>query len=117
MITGIIRRRGAQWFVDHTTPRDREPQLETVAWKITGTIKRGFYGPAPDLAEGLTVTWDHGRPWQAHEHGNYLVLETEREGTVTLAPFPCPKVRAGIDTRYQDGRWQKYSKREGWITA
>lgn len=32
-------------------------------------------------------------------------------------PFPCPKVKKGIETRYFYGTWQKLSKREGWIPA
>ena len=31
-------------------------------------------------------------------------------------PIPCPKVRAGIDVRYRDGRWQKCLK-TGWTNA
>lgn len=31
--------------------------------------------------------------------------------------YPCPRVRKGIETRYHNGSWQKYSKREGWIAA
>ena len=32
-------------------------------------------------------------------------------------PFPAPKVRKGIQLRYNYGRWQKYLKSEGWVTA
>lgn len=32
-------------------------------------------------------------------------------------PIPCPKVRAGIETRYKNERWQKYLKSSGWVTA
>ncbi len=28
-------------------------------------------------------------------------------------PYPCPKVRSNIQTRYHDGRWQKHL-RNGW---
>lgn len=31
-------------------------------------------------------------------------------------PFPCPKVRVGIPTRYRDGRWEKCLK-TGWQPA
>lgn len=31
--------------------------------------------------------------------------------------YPCPKVRKGIEVRYRSGKWQKYLKSEGWVTA
>ena len=34
-----------------------------------------------------------------------------------IEPIPCPRVRAGIETRYRSGRWEKYLKREGWVRA
>lgn len=36
-----------------------------------------------------------------------------RAERVDVEPFPCPKVKAGIETRYRDGRWQKLLK-TGW---
>lgn len=30
-------------------------------------------------------------------------------------PFPCPKVRGSIETRYRDGSWQK-RLHTGWVT-
>lgn len=45
------------------------------------------------------------------EHGG----KTECE-FLQLAPYPCPKVRKGTETRYYIGRWQKYAKRErAWV--
>jgi hypothetical protein len=32
-------------------------------------------------------------------------------------PIPCPKVRKGIQTRYEHGYWRKYLKSEGWVIA
>ena len=46
-----------------------------------------------------------------------------KDGEKTLSietlktPIPCPKVRAGIMTRYNSGEWQKYLKAKGWCTA
>jgi hypothetical protein len=33
------------------------------------------------------------------------------------APVPAPKVRKGLQVRWDCGRWQKYLKTEGWVTA
>jgi hypothetical protein len=37
-------------------------------------------------------------------------VKVERE------PIPCPKVRAGIQTRWHEGRWEKLMKK-GWVAA
>lgn len=37
--------------------------------------------------------------------------KTERE------PIPQPKVRKGVEVRYYNGRWEKYTKKEGWQAA
>jgi len=31
--------------------------------------------------------------------------------------IPEPKVRRGIETRYRAGRWEKYLKSQGWVSA
>ena len=31
--------------------------------------------------------------------------------------IPCPKVRAGIETRWCRDRWEKYLKTKGWVIA
>jgi hypothetical protein len=35
----------------------------------------------------------------------------------TVEPYPCPKVRKGIETEYRNGRWMKYLRSEGWVYA
>ncbi len=42
--------------------------------------------------------------------GQTMPIVTERE------PIPCPKVRKGIETRYERGRWEKHLK-TGWTVA
>lgn len=29
---------------------------------------------------------------------------------------PCPKVRKGTETRWHLGQWQKYTRRDGWVS-
>ena len=118
MLAGIVRHRGNEWFVENVASAFSAPVHVTTAWRVTGARRRAMYGPAPELVEGLAVTYPTGGPaWQAHEHGNYLVLETEERGTQTEMPYPCPRVRRGTETRYHNGAWQKYSQRAGWIAA
>lgn len=51
------------------------------------------------------------RPCNLAEYGQTRSLAVETE------PIPAPKVRKGIETRYRDGRWQKYLRSEGWVNA
>ena len=116
MIHGTVRQAGREWTVEHRYSVFAEPQWNTVAWKVTGARRTGPF--APDLADGLAV--DHcgmgSDRFQAYAQGDYLILETEHEGTVTLSDYPCPKVRGGIATRYRNGRWEK-CLRAGWVPA
>lgn len=48
---------------------------------------------------------------QLKDGGKTLSIETLK------TPIPCPKVKAGIMTRYYSGEWQKYLKAKGWCTA
>jgi hypothetical protein len=36
---------------------------------------------------------------------------------VETTDVPMPKVRKGIETRFNSGCWQKYLKADGWVTA
>ncbi len=36
---------------------------------------------------------------------------------VDIEPIPRPKVRKGIETRFRNGRWEKYLKTKGWVAA
>ena len=34
-----------------------------------------------------------------------------------IEEIPCPKVRKGIETRWHNGQWEKYTKNKGWVSA
>ena len=45
-------------------------------------------------------------------------LETAQECSFNEeTPIPCPKVRAGVETRFYRGYWQKYLQSKGWVAA
>lgn len=55
-------------------------------------------------------------------YGNRLIVQLIDGGTTkaikhTIEPIPCPKVRAGIETRWRDGYWQKHLRSKGWVAA
>jgi hypothetical protein len=116
-MTGIVRQKDGQWYVTRATSQMSKPVLDTVSWAV---IDSRHTGPsAPELIDGLEVTWaGYGTDrWQAYRYGCYLVLSAAHTGTIESCNFPCPKVRANIETRYRDGVWQKYLKTKGWVAA
>ena len=118
MIQGILRQQGKEWVVEYRTTVYSAPVWQITTWRVTGIRREAHYGPAPDMVDGLTVDSIRDRDaWQAYAHGNYLVLETEHNGTRREEPYPCPKVRRGVEMRYHDGVWQKYLKTQGWVSA
>ena len=119
-LTGIIVRTPDAYYVESSYPEYSEPIMRTLRWKVTGARPaNGNYGPAPQLEDniGAEVTHSPGRGFLLYRNGAYTLLETEENASVSTAPIPCPKVRAGIATRYYSGRWQKCSKRDGWVSA
>lgn len=117
MISGTIRQTGPEaWIVEHSYSAQSEPVLITVSWRVTGARRTGPFAPA--LADGTRVDSIAGRDaWQAYREGDYLTVETEHSGTIREIPYPCPKVRAGIETRYRYGQWEKNTKAKGWVAA
>jgi hypothetical protein len=119
MLVGTLRLIDGKWYVDSSDSKMDEPVLVTIRWKVIGMrSKPGNYGPMPEAVDGLTVT--HVRDsdqFEAYKNGNCLVIDTEHSGTVLESPIPVPKVHKGIETRYSNGRWQKLSKRKGWVAA
>jgi hypothetical protein len=59
----------------------------------------GSYGGTLRNGTRYTVTID--------PRGQAVKIEDE--------PIVCPKVRAGIETRFYRGNWQKYLKSSGWV--
>jgi hypothetical protein len=119
VITGIVRQTADGWSVEHRYTAQDTPELITVAWRITGTSRTGAVAFAPALADGLEVSSGSGEGdrWSAYASGGSLVVVTEHEGTIRRDPLPCPRVRAGVETRYRSGRWEKWTKRAGWVAA
>jgi hypothetical protein len=129
IITGDAK---AGWYIESSFAQSSEPILITNRYRVIGAEPaRGNMGPAPEFCAGLQVTYvrDSSYPhpkakggkacrWSAYKHGAYLHVHADSEATEQITtPIECPKVRKGIETRYHLGRWEKYSKREGWVRA
>lgn len=118
----------AGWRIESAYSDHSKPELITLSYPIIGAAPaRGNFGPAPILAPGLRCSYVTGSAypfpdiqggkacrWSAYGGGAYLEITAANQGTVAITPIACPKVRAGLETRYYSGRWQKYTKKDGW---
>ena len=67
----------------------------------------------------LAVGGHDGRYGGRLSNGTSYTVEIDPRGAavkVESKPIPCPKVRAGVETRFYRGAWQKYTKTSGWKT-
>lgn len=81
------------------------------------------------LLTGAHASLDYGKvtaptntPFRERVSVGILDGKTERraDGQAEAAfvkeiPIPPPKVRAGVEVRWNEGRWQKYLKAKGWV--
>lgn len=115
-MTGTIRQYNGQLVIEYQYPATVEPVLIGVRWAVEGAKRTGPF--APELTPGIVVSYRDRDTWQAYAQGDYLIVHSAHEGTpMDATPIDCPKVRKGTETRYYCGRWEKYSKREGWIAC
>lgn len=100
---------------------DREkPEATCVAWPVKGACTGAqFTDWYPHLPLPLAVTYTSGQPGFYRDLPNYqhMHFDTEKTGTFSSTPLPCPKVRKGIPTRYANGKWEKYLQSQGWVRA
>lgn len=99
----------------------REPKITTHVWEIAAYKWRGSYVDVKD-AIGKPATLHDGRVSCYMGNGSYIDGALEHGGqtqaiSVETTDAAPPKVRKGIEIRWQDGRWQKYSKKDGWVAA
>lgn len=117
------------WRIVSQFSQFNEPKMVTNTYTVFGMRPgRGGYGPAGEPKDGLEARYIRdsrhefdGRTavrWSVYcGNGSYLDIVAAETAEQTVDDLPCPKVRKGIETRYRYGKWEKYSKREGWVTA
>ena len=131
MVKGTVVRRDGRLYVQHTDNLWSQPVQVIQYWPIEERLSR-----AASRLEGFTVVDHMGRGEFQLEYGAALerlgdtmeyhqlkeckaVLphggRTQSEFREEI-PIPCPRVRKGIETRYECGRWEKLL-RKGWVPA
>lgn len=103
--------------VRHIDTRFDAPEQVTTFWPLLrmGRDEAAEY-IGVDAYESQTPTWNYTtlgtpirRTFYLPEGGQTKPLHVE------TTPLSAPKCR--LETRWHNGQWQKYSKREGWISA
>lgn len=112
-------------FVRETEPSWSDPPRLFVRYWATRFTKRDLMSwdesTMKDAAEIKVLKHNHGMGYSLKFPGCGFWSEvqcapTERPVRVDELPYPCPKVRAGIPTRYRNGYWEK-CLRTGWQPA
>ena len=118
MLTGTLQQDGRKWYIESVYSQFDRPVLTGTRWEVRDFTRRGAVCFAPEPAPGLPMTYGDSDQWSTYHQGGYLVAMTIHEGTVIPEqPIPQPKVRKGIEARYRNGRWEKYTKAHGWTAA
>jgi hypothetical protein len=99
-----------------------DPKEIRHVWELPAYRIRGLGRCAESDAIGKAATVTDGRISCYVGNGIFVEGELPQGGStpaivVETTDIPRPKVRAGIETRWSDGQWQKYTKARGWIAA
>lgn len=122
--------RGGRYYIRYEVARWSEPILDVMYWPVSrwtngGARVEDLPLPAHSCGEGsYTVRRERDLDKPQLGFDAFFTVYLENGGQTKADPalgehlaIEAPKVRKGIEVRYKDGAWQKYSKREGWIHA
>jgi hypothetical protein len=123
-MNGILTRKeisgGRYWCFASASNGSAEPIKTTLYWIMSDSRE-----PILDsLSDGIPAEYHDGivsardpRYWASHDTLRYQLPGNKQADLVVNEPIPCPQVRKGIETRYRYGKWEKYLKATGWISA
>jgi hypothetical protein len=99
-----------------------EPKETRHTWELKTWHFMGYGSKDKEDAIGKAATIVDGRVSAYLGNGTYLRSDLPQLGatpatTVETVDVPRPKVRKGIETRWHNSRWERYTARGGWIPA
>jgi hypothetical protein len=101
-------------LVEYETTWSNKPVRQRMWWRIAHVSRNPYRPRWPQEGDRVTSSgsdcWN-GDGYSVHFPGNLQAERSEQEDV------PPPKVRAGIETRWYQGRWQKCLKSKGWVDA
>ena len=108
----VEMREGIAYIVTRNSPQWSKPEVNVTGWKAAHLADRvgevGFSRRISDREFAYYLRDPMRRPVE--------VLRVRGDAKFDFSiyePVPCPKVRAGIETRWHEGHWQKLLKK-GW---
>lgn len=121
------------WHIDMPIADYNKPELITNRYRVFAATPYHYSRPMCELNDGMEATYvrdstytsgesksKDGKAcrWTIYHDGRSTELHVDNHAFEQVnTPIPCPKVRKGIETRYRNGNWEKYSKAKGWIRA
>ena len=120
MLNGTIIAHGSDFAFESKSPMMNEPKMVRHVWLLTNCRTNGYSWFDPKSAIGKPATLS-GRTASCYMgNGNYLngQLADDKAILVEVTDIPRPRVRAGIETRWNTmkSRWEKNLK-SGWTAA
>lgn len=95
-----------------------EPFRITYLWPLQQTPRSYVEHLIGQEVRSNSASYAYSFTWGGRDHIFRLPDGGQTKAlSMTKAPVPCPKVRAGIETRWRGGYWQKYLKAKGWVAA
>ena len=118
----ILKRDNGKLAIECLSFHYAKPEMTRHVWEIDSYTFTGLWRGNEGHAIGREATISDGRVNVYLGNGAYLEGRLKDGGqthavVVETIPVPSPKVRKDVETRWRDGRWQKYMKRGGWIDA
>lgn len=121
MIGRIAQQRGAL-FVLYESTSDGRPELHRMWWRVVSLTGNPYSAERP--SPGDVATYRGEGTWSTHHGETHRTTGSVCTGSgsapassTEIVPVPVPRVRAGIETRWHQGEWQKYTKAKGWVRA
>jgi hypothetical protein len=132
MLTGTIKKRDGKLYVVIETVFENEPRLERLWWRIDSIHSNTWTGQEPSVGDeafqNLPIPSSFDSFTTMRAGSTSAITNSNNSGTVYVKRdksvdfiesilIPCPKVQAGIKTRWYHGTWVQLSKRYGWVPA
>ena len=108
-----------KWCIKNYYNLYNEPKISICHWpigKISQRVDLSFYEGHEVTSRGHSGIYTlRIAPYQYVDL--YLIDMSKTQSIeTTIEDIPCPKVRKGIETRFENGRWEKLLK-SGWKPA
>jgi hypothetical protein len=113
-VIGVIRVRGESVFVEYTAAQYTRPQRVVMLWRVRNVARCPYSPRWPQEGDEVT-SGDSSDVWSGRGYSVSFPGDAQAEETRT-EEIPPPRVRAGTETRWARGQWEKRTAK-GWVAA